>query len=203
MQRLLKRRLVCSLCVGLALSAASPSWALPAPVIDNERVTVRDLALVPGEPGVKLTHDHDYVILFLVGGGMRTSGTIETHKAGDAVYHHAGTEIDVAVSGHPRLVVVDLKDFRPAPLVNKTGYPLAFPRPGAKKVLENSKVTVWNYAWQPGKPTPMHYHDKDVVVVYRGGGTLDSVTPDGKHTLTAHSAAKSVSTKAIAVIMSF
>ncbi len=72
-------------------------------------------------------------------------------------------------------------------MANRSGYPLAFPRPGSKKMLENDRVIVWNYAWAPGKPTPMHYHDKDVVVVYRKSGTLDSVTPDGRHTETAHS----------------
>lgn len=29
-------------------------------------------------------------------------------------------------------------------------------------------------------PTPMPYHDKDVVVVYRFDGSLKSTTPDGK-----------------------
>ena len=28
-------------------------------------------------------------------------------------------------------------------------------------------------------PTPMHFHDKDIVVAYRYDGSLKSVTPDG------------------------
>jgi hypothetical protein len=31
-----------------------------------------------------------------------------------------------------------------------------------------------------GEPTPMHFHDKDAVGVYKAGGTLQSTTPDGK-----------------------
>jgi hypothetical protein len=31
-----------------------------------------------------------------------------------------------------------------------------------------------------GEPTPMHFHDKDVVVVYRQDTALKSTTPDGK-----------------------
>jgi hypothetical protein len=149
-----------------------PALGQGAPVIENDRVTVR---YIP------------YVIMFLAGGEIRVNGKAEVHVAGDAVYRLAGSEIDQAVSGRPRLVVVDLNETQPpAPLVNATKYPLAFPRPGVKKVLENNRIIVWNYAWQPGKPTPMHFHDKDVVVIYRGEGTLDSITPDGKHAVTPH-----------------
>jgi hypothetical protein len=76
--------------------------------------------------------------------------------------------------------VVDLKDVSVPPLVNKTKYPLAFPRPGVKKILENNRVIIWDYTWTPGKPTPMHYHDKEVVVVYLAEGDLKSTTPDGQ-----------------------
>jgi hypothetical protein len=148
--------------------------------------------LAAGQPGAALKHDHDFVTLFLIDGIIRTTGPdgknqIAARKAGEAVFHQRGTETDQAISGNPRLIVVDLKDVRAVPMANRSGYPLAFPRPGSKKMLENDRVVVWNYAWAPGKPTPMHYHDKDVVVVYRESGTLDSVTPDGKHTETAHS----------------
>jgi len=27
---------------------------------------------------------------------------------------------------------------------------------------------VWRYRWNLGEPTPVHFHDKDVVVVYSG-----------------------------------
>jgi hypothetical protein len=69
---------------------------------------------------------------------------------------------------------------------NPTKYPLAFPRPGSVKVFENDKLIVWHYSWTRGKPTPMHFHDKDVVVAYRYDGTLRSVTPDGQSTDNAY-----------------
>ena len=77
-------------------------------------------------------------------------------------------------------VVIDLKDVNIPPTPNKTGYPLAFPREGVKRVLENNRVIIWYYTWTPGKPTVMHFHDKDVVVVYMADGKLKSTTPDGK-----------------------
>jgi hypothetical protein len=52
-----------------------------------------------------------------------------------------------------------------------------------RKLLENDKVVVWDYAWHPHEPTPMHFHDKDALVVYEATGELQSTTPDGKSTL--------------------
>jgi len=44
-------------------------------------------------------------------------------------------------------------------------------------------VVVWNYVWRKGVPTPMHFHDKDALVVYEATGALQSTTPDGKSTV--------------------
>jgi hypothetical protein len=52
--------------------------------------------------------------------------------------------------------------------------------------LENARVTVWDFSWTLGKPTAMHFHDKDVVVVYLGNGELTSTTPDGKKTVNSY-----------------
>jgi len=126
------------------------------PVIDNERVTVWDLtkagsqATTPARPFVTMTLD------------------------GKAAFHNAG---EPAPAGS---VVVELKDHPVAPTPNTSGYPLAFPRPNIKKLLENDTVIVWDYTWAIGKPTNMHFHDKDVVLVYLEDGSVNSVTPDGK-----------------------
>jgi hypothetical protein len=87
-----------------------------------------------------------------------------------------------------RTVVIELKNHPVAPLENKSGFPLAFPRPHVKKVLENDRIIVWSYAWNPGEPTLMHFHDKDGVVVYMEDTALQSTTPDGKSTINEYSA---------------
>jgi hypothetical protein len=79
--------------------------------------------------------------------------------------------------------MIDLKDHPVAPIANTSGYPLAFPRPGSKKIFENERVIVWDYTWMLGVATPMHFHDKDVVVVFLEDGDLSSTTPDGKVTV--------------------
>jgi hypothetical protein len=83
-------------------------------------------------------------------------------------------------------VVIELKDAKVAPLPNTTKYPLAFPRPNGKKVLENDRVLIWDYSWASGVPTPMHYHDKDVVVTYLEDGALRSTDPNGQAVINEH-----------------
>ena len=133
----------------------------PQPIIDNERVTVWDVT------GTMAPAALDFV-------------AVPLSRKGAAVFGHKG---DTPGEAGSRTIVIELKDHPVAPLANKSGYPNAFPRPRVKKVLENNRVVVWSYAWKPGEPTPMHFHDKDVVVVYEEDTALKSTTPDGKSTI--------------------
>jgi hypothetical protein len=128
-----------------------------APIIDNERVTVWDTTgpLPPAE--------HDFVAVSL-------------SKQGTAVFGHKG---DIPGEAGSRTAVIELKDHPVAPILNTTGYPNAYPRPHIEKLLENDRVIVWSFRWNPGEPTPMHFHDKDVVVAYEEDTALKSTTPDG------------------------
>jgi len=156
----------------------------PAPVIDNERVTVRDITLEQGKPGPTIEHAGDYVILYVQGGRIRSAGgKTASHTAGSALSGHGGSTSDTATNGAAHEVVVELKDAPSKTVPNTTGLPPAFPRPGSKLVLETGKVRVWNYKWLPGKPTPMHFHNTEVVVTYLGDGEVASTTPDGKKTI--------------------
>jgi hypothetical protein len=142
------------------LSVAALSWGAE-PVIDNDRVTVWDTTqpLPPAQ--------HDFVAVSL-------------SRKGTAYFGHKGSAPGKA---GVRTVVIELKDHALQPLANTTGYPLAFPRPHVRKLLENDKVVVWDYAWRPHEPTPMHFHDKDALVVFEATGALQSTTPDGKSTV--------------------
>jgi|SRR5450631_805482 hypothetical protein len=128
------------------------------PALDNERVTVWDTA------GVMPPAQHDFVAVSL-------------SRKGTAYFGHQG---DTPGKAGQRTVVVELKDHALPPIANSTGYPLAFPRPHVKKLLENDKVVVWDYVWRPKEPTPMHFHDKDTLVVFEATGALQSTSPDGK-----------------------
>jgi len=106
--------------------------------------------------------------------------TVSLVHKGTARFGHRG---DAPGKSGLRTVVVELKDHAVPPLANTSGYPLAFPRPHARKLLENDKVVVWDYVWRPHEPSPMHFHDKDTLVVYEATGALQSTTADGKATV--------------------
>jgi hypothetical protein len=145
--------------------SASAAAVNDKPLIDNERVTVWDVTA--GDPN-----------------GPRTAGEsvwVSVSRPGEVVVKPKGGRGDAAALGG-RAIVIDLKDARKPPLQNTSGYPNAFPRPGVRKVLENERIIVWDYSWTPNVPTPMHFHDKDVVVVYLADGALKSTTPDGQST---------------------
>jgi hypothetical protein len=177
MKKILLRTALAALAMpALTLAALADG---PAPVIDNIWVSVRDIQLAPGTDGPALPHPGDYAVLYISGGRVRSNGVTSAHEAGNASFGHGGTVSDSALDAPVHEVVIDLKDAPSGTVPNTTGLPPGFPRPGSKKVFENNRVIVWNYTWLPGKPTPMHFHDKNVVVVYGGNGPLKSVSPDG------------------------
>ena len=174
----------------LALAALSTAAAAaPARAIDNDRVTVWDVTLAKDEAAPATPADKDTVIMFLEGGTFRIATShgkthTATHKFGDALLVPKGASVTTTLvsAGPAHEIMVALKDTSAPSMANPTSYPLAFPRPGSVKVLDNSRFTVWHYSWTKGKPTPMHFHDKDVVVAYRYDGTLRSIMPDGSTT---------------------
>ncbi|HEY0267024.1 MAG TPA: hypothetical protein VGC16_09745 [Rhizomicrobium sp.] len=172
-------------CLAAALAVSAPAWAQPpAPVIDNARVTVRDVHLEKGTPGPAIDHAGDYVVLYFDGGRIRSrDGKTAGHPAGDAFAGHGGATSDTAPDGPAREIVIDLKDAPSNTVPNTSGLPNAFPREGGRKILETDRVIVWNYAWTLGRPTNMHFHNTEVLVAYRGDGDIRNVTPDGKSTV--------------------
>lgn len=146
-------------------AAASAAWS----PLDSPRVHVwSDRGTRPATgtlPSIRITLD----------------GQVQYQAAGSAAPANAKEALPGGYA-----VVIELKDAKVAPLPNPTKYPLAFPRPNVKKVLENDRVMIWDYTWTSGVPTPMHFHDKDVVVVYLADGELRSTEPDGKSVVNPH-----------------
>jgi hypothetical protein len=162
--------LACGALVIAATKSAESTGALLAPIIDNDRVAVWDVRLPDAAFEASHHFEGDSVWVSLVG------------RSGEAVFRSKGVEPEHKLPSG-RTIVIDLKARRVPPLENKSGFPNAFPRPGVKKVVDNERVLVWDYTWTPGQPTPMHFHDKDVVVVYMKEGALRSTTPDRQSTM--------------------
>jgi hypothetical protein len=147
------------------------------PVIDNERVTVWDVTWAKGVTNPARGHAQDAVVMWIAGPKART-----------ASFSPKGDRRAEEGPEGSRSLIIELKDHPMPPYENKTGYPAAFPRPHVNKLFENARVVTWSYRWNPGEPTPMHFHDKDVVVVYLEPTALVSTTPDGAKTLNEYKA---------------
>ena len=146
----------------------SAGAASAQPLIDNDRVTVWDTT-------TPHAYAHDIVAITLADGKAVFVRARDTER-----FRSRG------VSG--QAIIVELKDSKTPPLLNKSDYPNAFPRPGSVKLIENKRVIVWDYRWTSGAPTPMHFHDKHVVVVYLENGSLKSTTPSGETVVNDYSA---------------
>jgi hypothetical protein len=128
----------------------------PKPLIENARVKVYE-----GRPPAG-SFEFDTL-------AVSSSGKMEFYKAGA-----------LAVS---EKMIIEFKPGSVKPLPNPTKYPLAMPRPGGKMILDNAHFTAWDYTWEPNHPTPMHFHDKDVVVMFLEEGDLKSTTDKGEVTV--------------------
>jgi len=160
-------------------------------VLENEKVKIWSVTLTPHNEVSIGSGKEGSLMLLLKGGKLKTTSSREapstaTRQAGDAIYIHAGYEqTEEVVSENPvPLYLVELKGGATTVVANRSGFPLAYPRPGSKKILENDRVIVWNYTYALGKKTAMHFHDKDAVVIFRFAGSIDSTTPDGQSTVT-------------------
>jgi hypothetical protein len=76
-------------------------------------------------------------------------------------------------------IMLDLKGVPSPARATAAGVAAQFPRPGAASVLENARVRMWDYTWQPGAPTGRHVHDTDTVEVFVSGGTIRTTAADG------------------------
>jgi hypothetical protein len=159
-------------------------------LLDNSRLTAWDVVWPKGKSSGMHRHAYDYVGIELNDSLTKVTGTggeARTVKLTTATAYFlpkGTTHMEEGVSDVPRhAILVDLKDAPSPAYPNKTGLPSAFPREGARKLVENQRVIIWDYAWTAGKPSPMHFHDKDVFLVFIGAGELKSTTPDGQATV--------------------
>lgn len=154
----------CGCAAAAVLLATTVTTAGAQPLIQNSRVTVWDVAV-----GAKAPQAVRDVVMFLIQNGQA-----------DVRFQAAGTA--VAIPAGARAIVIELQDTQVAPLRNTSGHPPAFPRAGSVKVLENARVVAWQSAWTLGQGTPMHFHDKDVVVTFLTDGTFESTDARGQKT---------------------
>lgn len=162
------------------------------PILQNEQVSVWDVTWGVGQSTPNW--GQDAVLVFLTPGSVEmTVADGQTHvvprHVGDVDFlPKGGTSRRRFASKEPmRTVVIQLDGHSPPALSNAAGVRDAFDRPGIEKAFDNAEVTAWRYTWALGRQTPLHFHARDVVVVYLADGVLKSTTSDGKSVLNPHS----------------
>ena len=194
---------ILALCLMTALSLTAPSAFQTYPpafprdgavkVAENDRVIVWDLHWQKGVPTPMHAHTLDVVGVFLEDSQLKTTAADGTTRVGDplhrgnAVFQTKGvTHSEQAVGDGAHAIAVELKDVPPPPpLGSRPNLPPGFPRDGAKRLIDNARVSVWDYTWTPGHPVPMHFHDRDTVVVFIEHGRIKSTDAEGKTTVAA------------------
>jgi len=184
------------LSVLLLLSGAIPQRpsAFPRPgagqLIDNERVAVWNVTWPKSQPTPQFQSKLDMVTVDLEDASLKVTNAkgkskSATFKVGQVSYLPKGaSQTEEGTSEASRhAIVVELKDVVVAPLDYNSAFPDAFPRDGARMLLNNKRITIWDYTWTKGVKTPMHYHSKDVVVVYLETGEVRSTALDAKVTV--------------------
>jgi hypothetical protein len=173
-------RLICALVSLVAVGGQTPALPPPFPrpnavnMLDNDRVQVWSVAWPKGQPTPLHRHIYDITGTYIAPGDrlitdVDGSKRPVTNAAGGIVWQFKGlTHVEEGTSVNPlRAVMIELKGDGPS---GKTAAPagVAAFSGGAKPLLDNDRVVVWD---EPGGAAPVqHAHVRDTVVVWTDGG---------------------------------
>lgn len=161
-------------------------------LFETERLAVWEVNWKHGIKHPIHRHQFDMASIFLRWGPVQitqpngTAGAVGgPFEVPDPYFQRKGVthkEEGVGKPGDPErlAITVDLKDVTVAPFHVTPGQLTAFPREGATDVLDNERVRIWDYRWEPKRAVAMHVHDMDAVEVFVEPGTILTKTPDGK-----------------------
>jgi hypothetical protein len=181
------------LLVTLLLSLAFAAQALPPPyprknatkLLETDRIVVWDMVWPRGEPSPMHRHVNDQVGTYYQAGGRiitQPDGSTRTGFTEVGAVSTTGkgtTHIEAGTTDPPlRAVFIELKRETPSGLPPlPAGVPAAFPRPGARQLLNTERVALWDYTWAPGTAAFTHRPPHDAVIVWLDQGRL-RVTPE-------------------------
>jgi hypothetical protein len=186
---------LCLAGVSAALLAQDYPHAFPRTgvtrLFDNDRITVWEVNWKNGVPQPIHRHRYDMAGVYLRYGritvttpdGRATTGPpFEVPRPYFQVKDVTHREEAVGAPGDPErlAIMVDLKDLpSPPPIEPQPGLGPWFPHEGARMVLDNPRVRMWDYTWTSGQPVARHVHTSDAVVVFVSGGVLKTTGADG------------------------
>jgi len=160
-------------------------------VLDNARVVAWRVDWTKGRPTAMHEHKLDLVGVVLESGQTRVTvpgGTVTVGPQtarGAATFQARGvTHVEEAMLDNARNLTVELKDEKVPARTPNTSAPEGFPREGAKLIVDNQRVAVWDYTYVPGRIVPLHIHNRDAVVVPVDAGELRVTFRNGETRIT-------------------
>ena len=170
----------------IAIALLAQTYPRPYPrekareVLANDRVIIWDVTWPKGQPTAMHEHPFDQLSVTLRGGSVRVSKlggpvTVNQSTIGFVAFTPKGTiHMEEGVSDIPQhKIMLELKPSA-APPINARAWE------GAVKLLENDRVIVWDFTWQPRQTVPRHADSLDSVTVFLDGGTIRSAAKDTK-----------------------
>jgi hypothetical protein len=175
-------------CLMLVVTATSMAQELPPPfprtnatkLFENDRINVWDIVWPRGQPTALHRHIYDQVGTYYQRGGrvittadgekrsnVTEVGSLSTTRKGTTHVEEGNTDPPL------RAVFIELKQEKPSGLIPAKAGAVAFPREGATRVLDDDRVTTWDYAsWAAGPGTLTFRAARETVIVWLGDGSL-------------------------------
>ena len=172
----------------VATSSVISQQSLPPPfprtnatkLLENDRINVWDIVWPRGQPTVLHRHVYDQVGTYYQRGGrvittpdgekrsnMTEVGRLSTTRKGTTHIEEGNTDPPL------RAVFIELKQEKPSGLTPAKVGTAAFPREGANQVLDDDRVTTWDYAsWAPGSGALKFRAARETIIVWLGEGSL-------------------------------
>ena len=159
-------------------------------LFDNTRLTVWEVNWRHGDAQPVHRHKYDMAGVYLRFGIITVTGLDGTANTGadfpvprpyfqvKGITHRE----EARAPGTPErlAIMVDLKDATTDMMMIDDPEPSSYPRDGARNVLENPRIRMWDYTYQAKGPAVQRVYRNDVVEVVVTGGTIAVTGRSGK-----------------------
>jgi hypothetical protein len=185
--------LVTLLLMGVVVLSAQTALPPPFPrtnatkLLDTDHITVWDIVWPKGQPTAMHRHVYDQVGTYYVRGGRvittpdGVARAVITEVGSLSTTRKATTHIEEGNTDPPlRAVFIELKQETGSGLPDaEVDGPALFPRDDAKQILDDERVTAWDYTWPSGSERLRYRPARETVIVWLGTGKL-RVTQRGR-----------------------
>ena len=155
-------------------------------LLETDRINVWDIVWPKGQPTALHRHIYDQVGTYYARGGRLITAPDGTERRGMtevgnlSTTRKGTTHVEEGTTDPPlRAVFIELKKDAPSGATAADVGAPAFPHDGAKQVLDDDRVTAWDYTWASEGQALRYRAPLDTVIVWLGEGTLKLMNGNG------------------------